>query len=224
MPSADHAAADHSAFVRNNTTLQAPPLVPEIRLHLAAELTPLWQTSEFYLTESNVEPPFWAFAWAGGQALARWLLDNPDAVAGKHVLDVGAGSGRVAIAAAMAGASRVEAVDLDPVAAAAIEVNAAANGVAVTAWAGDASLIDPGPFDVILTGDVCYARQEAHALTQWFKTAVLLGHTVLMGDPNRRFLPKRDLAKLADYVVPTPRDLEANDETPASVWRFVLGG
>jgi predicted nicotinamide N-methyase len=153
-------ALDPAHFVRCNTVIATLPLVPEIRLHLASEITPIWQASEESLARGAVPPPFWAFAWAGGQALARYLLDCPQIVAGRVVLDFGSGSGLVAIAAAKAGAGRVLAAEIDHFAAAAIAANAALNGVAIAVSTADP--IDAAPrCDIVSAGDVCYERDMA---------------------------------------------------------------
>ena len=158
-------------FIRRNTAITTPPLVPEIRLHLATEITPIWQATEESLARSEVPPPFWAFAWAGGQALARYLLDHPAEVAGRSVLDFGAGSGLVAIAAAKAGASSVLAAEIDHFAAAAIAANAALNEVAITVTTAD--LIDAADprWEVITAGDVCYEQPMADRVTAWLRGA-----------------------------------------------------
>jgi predicted nicotinamide N-methyase len=216
-----HDAAMHTAFIRANTVLATPPLVPEVKLHLASEVTPLWQATEASLAQSQLPPPYWAFAWAGGQALARHLLDHPDLVAGKSVLDFGAGSGLVAIAAALAGATFVTAAEIDPFAAAAIALNAAANGVALEVASGD--VLGGAPrWDAILCGDMCYERPLAERLTQWLEHCVAAGALVLLGDPGRAYLPRAGLTAIARYTVPTPLDLEDRTERETTVWRFAL--
>src|SRR6267142_2857250 len=160
---------DPALFIRHNTAIVAPPLVPEIRLHLATEVTPIWQATEDSLAQGMVPPPYWAFAWAGGQALARYLLDHPEAVAGRAVLDFGAGSGLVAIAAAKAGAASVTAAEIDHFAAAAIAANAALNEVAIAVTTADVSdCADPGR-EVVAAGDVCYERPMAERVTAWLR-------------------------------------------------------
>jgi predicted nicotinamide N-methyase len=214
---------ERAAFVRANTVLEAPPLVPEIRLHLASEITPLWQATEAVLERSNLPPPYWAFAWAGGQALARHLLDHRHLVAAKRVLDIGAGSGLVAIAAAMAGAAAVTAAEIDAYAAAAIALNAAVNGVAVTVETAD--VIDSAPaWDVVLVGDMCYERPLAERLTAWLVRCAEAGALVLLGDPGRTYLPRTGLESLARYTVPTPLDLEDRTSRETEVWRLTGAG
>ena len=154
----------HAAFIRSNTAIEVPPLIPEIRLHLATEIVPIWRATEEELAEMGVPPPYWAFAWAGGQAQARYILDNPETVAGRTVLDFASGSGLAAIAAAMAGADTVIATDIDPYASAAIALNAALNGVELQIATGDL-IVNRGPWDVVLAGDVCYERPLADRVT-----------------------------------------------------------
>ena len=214
-----HAAADAAAFIRANTRLEAPPLVPEIRLHLASELVPLWQASESELERQGVPPPYWAFAWAGGQALARYLLDNPLLVRGRAALDFGAGSGLQGLAAARAGAARVLALDIDPYACAAIGLNAAANELTIQVSAQD--LIDDpcAAFEVILAGDVCYERPMAGRVERWLKALAAAGKTVLLGDPGRTYLPQDGLERVTGYAVKTTREIEDSDLRNAVVWR-----
>src|SRR6185437_5098160 len=160
---------DAKRFIRANTALMAPPHVPEIRLHLADEAHELWEKTEEELAEIGLPPPFWAFAWAGGQGLARFILDNPDAVRGKRVLDFASGSGLVAIAAAMAGAREVVAADIDPFCAAAVTLNGAANGVSARFIGTDTIGADDG-WDLVLAGDVFYQKSFAEQLVGWFST------------------------------------------------------
>lgn len=207
-------------FIRANTVIEATFLVPEIRLHLATELTPLWHATESYLNQANIGAPFWAFAWVGGQALARYVLDEPEAVAGMHVLDIGSGGGIVAIAAAKSGAASVLALDIDPVAAEVCRMNADLNGVAdqIETAEGDAIGYDTSPFDLILVGDVCYTRGESEDLTDHLRDAAA---PVLFGDPGRQFMPRRGIRQVATYTVQTSEEIEANPWTEASVWRMV---
>ena len=212
---------DPAAFIRSNTEITTPPLVPEIRLHLATEITPIWQATEESLARGTVPPPFWAFAWAGGQALARYLLDHPEQVAGRYVLDFGAGSGLVAIAAARAGAARVLAVDIDHFAAAAIAANAALNGVVVTVTTADViDAVDPRG-EVVAAGDVCYEQPMAERVTTWLRSLARLGRLVLLGDPGRTYLPTDGLHERARYLVPTSRELEDRDQRDGIVWQVL---
>src|ERR1700731_788387 len=184
---------DPTEFVRRNTAVAAPPLVPEIRLHLATEVTPIWQASEDTLARNALPPPFWAFAWAGGQALARYLLDHPETVAGRELLDFGAGSGLVAIAAAKAGAIRVTAAEIDPFAAAAIALNATLNDVAIEVVTTDLSDGDRRFWKLVPGGDrVCEQRMPGRAI-RWLGRLAGRGSVVLLGDPGRAHLPAAGL-------------------------------
>jgi predicted nicotinamide N-methyase len=209
---------DAAAFIRANTAVAAPPLVPEIRLHLATEITPIWQASEDALARANVPPPFWAFPWAGGQALARYVLDNPAVVAGLRVLDFGAGSGLVAIAAAGAGAAHVVAAEIDDFAAAAIALNAALNDAAVTVETADLIGMAAGGWDVVLVGDMCYEQPLAARLTAWLRGLAKAGVTVLLGDPGRSYVPTSGLIAQARYTVATSRELEDRESREGVVW------
>ena len=213
-------SSDPAAFIRAQTAIAAPPLTPEIRLHLASEVTPLWHATEASLAKQQLPPPYWAFAWAGGQALARYLLDHRDVAAGQDALDFGAGSGLVAIAAKMAGARRVTAAEIDPFATTAIAMNASLNNVAVTVEASDVIGRAAAPWTLILAGDMCYERPLAERLIAWLKTKTRGGATVLLGDPGRAYLPKTGLTELARYAVPTPLDLEDRTERIGIVWRL----
>jgi predicted nicotinamide N-methyase len=216
-----NALSDPAAFIRANTRLEALALVPEIALHLASELVPIWQASEVELERLNVPPPYWAFAWAGGQALSRYLLDNPELVRGKAVLDFGAGSGLQGLAAARAGAARVLALDIDPFACAAVRLNAAANELLVEVSSEDL-IGDPcAAFEVILAGDVCYERPMAGRVELWLKTLAAAGKTVLLGDPGRTYLPREGLERVTGYAVKTTREIEDSDLRNAVVWRIL---
>jgi Predicted methyltransferase len=197
----------------------APPHVPEIRLRLASEVHELWLKTEEDLEAIGLPPPFWAFAWAGGQGLARFVLDHPEWVAGKRVLDFASGSGIVAIAAAMAGASSVLAADIDPWAGTAIRLNCALNGVAVETTSEDI-VGRSGDWDVILAGDVFYDRQFADLIIPWFRSLTASGVAVLVGDPGRSYLPRERLSPLASYEVPVTRVLEDSEVKKTTVWRF----
>lgn len=204
-------------FIRANTERMAPPLVPEIPLRLASEVVPLWRRTEEELHEMGVPPPYWAFAWAGGQALARYVLDNPAIVAGKRVLDIGSGSGLVGIAAMKARAKAVTCADIDRFAAAAIALNAQDNGVTVKV--ATCNLIgEHAPWDVILVGDLFYERPLAESLLAWLRP---LCADVLMGDPGRTYFPKDGVEKLAAYQVQTTRDLEDREIRQTGVYRLL---
>jgi predicted nicotinamide N-methyase len=213
------AIADPEAFILAHTRLMPVPHVPAIRLQLADEATPLWLKTEEELGDVGLPPPFWAFAWAGGQALARYVVDHAEVVAGRNVLDFAAGSGLVGIAAALAGARSVTCVDIDPFAAAAMRVNAGANGVAIEAVQDDIVGRDGG-WDVVLAGDVCYERDMTEAVIAWLAALADRGATVLIGDPGRTYLPRARLLPLAQYEVPTTRELEDLEVKRTSVWRF----
>ncbi len=210
---------DAAAFVRDNTSVERLPLVPEVALHLASEVVPLWQATEADLAETGLPPPFWAFAWAGGQALARFLLDQPDWVAGKRVLDFAAGSGVQGIAAALSGAARVEASEIDRFALAALALNATANGVDLELCDEDVLEIPNPGWEVVLAGDVCYERPMAARVARWLGGLAGQGVTVLLGDPGRTYLPRSGLKRLARYAVQTTRELEDSDLRNAIVWQ-----
>ena len=209
---------DRPAFILANTRLQAPPHVPEIHLHLADEITPIWKLTEEQLGEIGLPPPFWAFAWAGGQALARYLLDHPHEVAGKSVVDFAAGSGLVGVAAMKAGAADVLCADIDGFCAAAVELNAQANGVVLGFT--DTNLLDspPPPVGLIAAGDICYEGPLAEQVLAWLRVARDNGTRVLIGDPGRTYFPKDGLEKLAEYQVPTTRELEDFAVKRTGVW------
>jgi predicted nicotinamide N-methyase len=211
--------AERAAFIVAQTRLLAVPHAPEIRLYVADEATELWQKTEDELGAIGLPPPFWAFAWAGGQALARYLLDEPALVRGRSVLDFASGSGLVAIAAAMAGARPVEACDIDAFAGSAMALNAAVNGVEVAVRIGDLIGRDEG-WDVVLAGDVSYERDMASSATAWLGGLARRGALVLIGDPGRSYLPRDRLVEVATYRVPVTRSLEDADVKQSSVWRF----
>ncbi len=205
-------------FVTSHTLPGTAPLVPEVRLYLASEITPIWQATENWLAERNIAPPFWAFAWPGSQALARHVLDHPDRVAGKRVLDFAAGGGLAAIACAMAGAASVEAAEIDALADVAIGMNAALNGVAVR-LAGDV-VGAACRWDLILTGDVCYEAATARRIMPWLRLMAREAE-VWMADPGRAYLPTDEMAAFAALVVPTTRELEDRDERRVTLYRVL---
>ena len=210
---------DPAAFILANTALIAPPLTPEIRLHLATEIVPLWRKTEEELAAEGVPPPYWAFAWAGGQALARYVLDHADDVRGRAVLDFGSGSGIVAIAAAMTGA-QVLAADIDAFAAAAIALNAKANDVMLDITQDDV-IGREDAWDIILIGDMCYERPLAERLLEWLITRKQNGARVLLGDPGRSYFPKSGIEKLATFHVQTTRELEDREIRETSVYALI---
>jgi predicted nicotinamide N-methyase len=211
---------DPRQFILENTSIMAPPHVPEIRLHLADEAHDLWLKTEEELEEIGLPPPFWAFAWAGGQGLARFILDHPEMVRGKRVIDFASGSGLVAIAAMKAGAVSVLAADIDPWSQTAVAMNAALNGVEI-AHTGDDIVGQDIAGDVMLAGDVFYDQSFAAALIPWFTRLSNEGKTVLVGDPGRAYCPKDRLEKLAVYEVPVTRALEDSEVKRTTVWRFL---
>lgn len=218
-----HDLASTLAFIRANTRLLAPPLVPEIVLHLAEESVPIWQKTEEELGEMNVPPPYWAFAWAGGQALARYLLDNPELTAGKRVLDLGSGSGLTAIAVMRAGAASVLAADIDAFALAAARLNAETNGVAIETTAEDLLATIPAneaPADVVLVGDLFYERELAERVLAYIEATAKAGALVLIGDPKRSYFPAGKFTLAAEYQVPVTRELEDAEIKRTSVWRL----
>ncbi len=215
-------SSHRSDFICANTRLLPVPLVPDIALHLAEESVPIWRSTEEELGKMGLPPPFWAFAWAGGQALARYVLDRPGTVRGKSVLDLAAGSGLVAIAAMKAGGRSVEAADIDGFAIAAIGLNAQANGVMVNVVADDL-LAAPSSrgWDVVLAGDIFYERDTADRALAFLRDARARGADVLIGDPGRTYLPRERLKKLAEYNVPVTRELEDAEIKRTTVWRFI---
>ncbi len=217
-------SSDRADFIRAQTAIAAPPLVPEIKLHLATEVTPLWQATEETLAKSQLPPPYWAFAWAGGQALARYVLDHPETVRGRSVLDFGSGSGLIAIAAMKAGARDATAAEIDGFAAAAIALNAALNSVAIAVETENVIGRPDAPWETVLVGDMCYERPLAERLTDWLRRLARRGVTVLLGDPGRTYLPKTGLSALARYDVPTPLDLEDRTMRQAVVWQVEPAG
>ncbi|MEO3747229.1 50S ribosomal protein L11 methyltransferase [Plantactinospora sp. B5E13] len=208
-------------FVRAYAGLAPVAAVPEIRLHQAAEPIGLWELTEGEF-RSEQPPPFWAFAWAGGQALARYLLDHPETVRGRRVLDLASGSGLVAVAAARAGATRVRAVDVDPTAVAAIEVNAGANGVTVETRLADILDGDAGDAEVVLAGDVFYSQEMANRMLRFLLRAARDGGArVLVGDPERAYLPRSRFHRLDSYDIPVPPALESVRVKHTTVWELI---
>ncbi len=195
------------AFITAHTVPARAPLVPEFLLYLATEITPIWQATEDWLARKNIAPPFWAFAWPGSQALARCILDRPQRVAGKRVLDFAAGGGLAALAAARAGAALVEAAEIDPLAIAATHLNARANGLSVHGFVGDV-VGAPCRWDLILCGDVCYEAPMTRHILPWLARLAGQGAEVWLADPGRAYLPGEGLHEMAVYDVPTSLELE----------------
>ncbi len=210
--------ADPRAFILANTRLTPTPHAPEIALWVADEVTPLWRLTEEELGEMGLPPPFWAFAWAGGQGLARWLLDHPEESAGRAVVDFAAGSGLVGIAAAKIGARQVLAADIDPFCGAAVALNAEANGVDIAFTADNLLDAPPPPVELILAGDVFYEQPMAERVLTWLQQARSAGTRVLVGDPGRTYVPRSGLTLLAEYQVPTTRELEDLAVKRTRVW------
>lgn len=211
--------SDAADFVRSQTQLAAPPLVPEITLHLATEITPIWQATESWCVQNNVDPPFWAFAWPGGQALARHVLQHTDAIAGRRVLDFAAGSGVAAIACALVGAAVVEAAELDPLARVAISLNATTNGVSLTIPDEDV-VGSECRWDLILCGDVCYEAPMTARILPWLRRLAKQAE-VWIADPGRAYLPREGLIPLATYTVPTSLELEDRLERQVTLYGLV---
>lgn len=211
----------HADFVAKQTSPATATLVPEITLHLAAAVTPLWEATEADLAKTGLPPPFWAFAWPGGQAIARTLLDRPELARGHTVLDFAAGCGIAAIAAAKSGAARVAASEVDPFAAAAIALNAAANGVSITVLEADLLTAPAAGYDLILAGDLCYEKPMAERVFAWLSAAARAGTEVLLADPGRTYLPKEGLAEIANHEVPTSLDLENRTRMATRVFRLM---
>lgn len=206
-------------FIRAHTVVASPPLVQEMKLFTATEITPLWLATEAALDAGDIPPPFWAFPWAGGQALARFVLDHPVWVAGKRVFDFASGNGMVAIAAALAGARTVIANDIDPIAVSAQQANAALNGVDVTSDTADRIGTRLTATDLLVVGDVFYERALTDRLWPWLCGVAASGTPVLIGDPGRPYLETAGMTRLATYAVPVPKELEDRTLMDASVWQ-----
>lgn len=210
-----------SQFIRANTKRLTPPLVPEISLHLAEESLAIWQKTEEDLAQDNIAPPYWAFAWAGGQALARYTLDNRNLFQGKRVIDLGTGSGLTAIAAALAGASSVLATDIDPLSVAAARLNAGMAQVEIIVTDRNLLTEAPLPHDILLIGDLFYERDLADAVSRFAAGSAAQDALVLCGDPKRNYFPEADFKKVAAYQVPVTRELEDMTIKNTSVWQRV---
>jgi len=215
--------AEPEAFIRANTALEQPAMVPEFRLWLASEYVPIWQATEDWLEQQNVDPPYWAFCWPGGQAIARYLLDHPDAVRGKRVIDFAAGSGVSAMAAAQAGAASVVANDIDLLSLVAARLNAAANGLAIELnaddWLAKPELAPDA--DMVIAGDVCYEREMSDRALAWLRRHADAGRLVLLGDPGRNYFSAQGLEELARYEIPTSLQLENRGMRETVVWRVL---
>jgi predicted nicotinamide N-methyase len=225
-------ASDPAAFIRAKTQLIPPPLVSELKLHLATDAVALWEMTEAELETAGLPPPFWAFAWAGGQALARFIIDTPETVGGKRVLDLAAGGGVAGLAALWASAAHVTANEIDAHACAAIMLNAEANGLVGGLEVIRRDMLDEpvlandgGPlWDVVLAGDVCYERPMAERMLAWLIRHANAGALVLIGDPGRAYLPKDGLQEVGRYQVPTPLALEDRECRDTGVLRVMPTG
>lgn len=220
MDASSSARQTDEGFVRMQTRLQTPPQLPEMRLWLADDLDLIWRAVERRNGRVGEPIPFWAFAWAGGSAVARHVLDHPEIVAGKRLLDIATGSGLCAITASLAGAETVSAVDIDPLCRAAVALNAAANGVEIGFTLGDLLDSPPPDVDVITAGDIGYERDFAERLLAWLGAAHRQGVTVLIGDPGRRYFPRDDMLLLTRYEIATTRALESSAQKVTGVYTF----
>lgn len=215
--------ADPEGFIARNTALETPAMVPEFRLWLATEYVPIWQATEAWLEEQNVDPPYWAFCWPGGQAVARYLLDHPTLVEGKRVIDFAAGSGISSMAAARAGAASVVANDIDALSLVAARLNATANGLVLETSSEDwLAGSDGAPdADVVIAGDVCYEREMSVRALAWLRGHAAKGRLVLLGDPGRNYFSAQGLEELARYEIPTSLQLENRGMRETVVWRVL---
>jgi len=220
---------DPKNFIQDSTALDRPPLVPELRLHLASDAVALWEMTEVELAREGVPPPFWAFAWAGGQALARFIIDTPVTVAGKRVLDVGAGGGVASLAALWASAAHVTANEIDHFAATVIAMNAHANDLASGLEVIERDMLDEpvlagdggALWDVVLAGDVCYEREMADRLLAWLRRHAEAGALVLIGDAGRAYIPHGGVKEVARFSVPTPLALEDREIRETAVLQII---
>jgi len=213
------ASISFGAFVQAHTRVSAPVLCPEILLHLGDDLDVIWESQELWLGRCGLPPPFWAVAWVGGQALARYTLDNPSLFRGLSILDVGSGSGLCAIAAAKAGAEAVEAYDIDPFSRDVVDINARLNEVWVESLLEDVVGM-PSRWDVVLAGDLWYEQFLSERLTAWLRRIACSGTLVFIGDCGRAHFPRFGVTELQQYEVPSPPSLERNAVTPTGVWRI----
>jgi predicted nicotinamide N-methyase len=215
--------ADPEGFIRANTALEAPAMVPEFKLWLASEYVPIWQATEAWLEEQNIDPPYWAFCWPGGQAIARYLLDHPEQARGKRVLDFAAGSGVSSMAAARVGAASVTANDIDALSLVAARLNGAANGLTFEVC-GDDWLTEPDrapDADIVIAGDVCYERDMSARALGWLRNHARAGRLVLLGDPGRNYFSAQGLEERARYEIPTSLQLENRGMRETVVWRVL---
>ena len=213
--------AHRSEFIRKHTVQGHGHLVSEISLRLVTEVMPLWEATEVELEEEGLGPPFWAICWPGGQALARYLLDNPEIVRGRKVIDLAAGCGIAGIAAKMAGAQRVTLNDIDPFSCAAMQVNAEENGVTVDITGRDLLGDPPEDADLILAGDVCYEDEMATRMLAWMRAYAGKGSAVLMGDPGRSYAPSQGVVEVAKYPIQVSKDVEKAESLETVVWKIL---
>jgi predicted nicotinamide N-methyase len=213
------ASTSFGAFVRAHTQVRTPILCPEILLHLSHDLDSIWESQEFWLERCGLPPPFWAVAWVGGQALARYTLDNPALFRGLSILDVGSGSGLCAIAAAKAGAEAVEAYDIDPFSREVLDINARLNDVWIESLLEGVVGI-PSRWDVVLAADLWYEQFLSERLTAWLRRIACSGTLVLLGDCRRAYFPRFGVTELKQYEVPSPTSLERSAVTATGVWRI----
>ena len=216
----------YDCFIQKNTILTSPPLVPELKLHLANDATTLWKMTESEMKNTNLPLPFWAFAWAGGQALARYILDNPKLVKGKAVLDIGAGSGIVGLSALLSLASRVDFKEIDPFAAESIRLNLKANNLSGYSQIIEQDLPKPDSFnwkrwDIILAGDVFYEQPMSNEILKYLQSHANAGRLVLIGDPGRPYFPKKGVEKLFQYSFQTPTNLEQHPMYVTEIWKVI---
>ena len=204
-------------FILTETSSHHVACLPEIILHIADESLPLWQKTENYLGKTGMPPPFWAFAWPGGIALSRFVLDHPECIKGQYVLDFACGTGLVGIAAKMAGAERVLSCDIDPLAIAATEINAVENETLIETLCGDLIGLNDG-WDTVLVADIFYERDTARKVMIWLHELHKKGVKILIGDPGRTYLPKNELEKIASYDIPVSQDLESSDIKATGIW------
>lgn len=212
---------EREAFIKSHLAIGRSVLVPEIRLYLASELTPLWLATESFLAQHNMAPPYWAFSWPGSEALARYINDNPFLVSGKRILDFAAGCGLAGIAAAKAGASAVEAVEIDPLAGEAVRLNAELNQVDISISLDNVIGRDGG-WDVIIAGDVCYESAMAATIVPWLKRQAEC-NIVLLADPGRKYSPREIGRILACYEVPASLELEQSNKKTTIIYEVSPG-
>jgi len=208
-----------ACFIASQTIIETAPLVPELRLYLATEITPIWQATETHLAELNIEPPFWAFAWPGSQLLARWILDHPETVRGKRVLDFACGGGLAGLACAQAGASGVLINDIDQLALEAAQLNASLNDLTLVPIEGDRIGSEPD-VDLLLCGDVCYNQQMADRIIPWLRKCAEKME-VWMADPGRPYAPKEGIEILACATLPTTMELEGKTARETRLYRVL---